>query len=115
MCGDRIIISPAEVAVAAVLSVGPTRPGTRDRWFSRESRRPREWRGPKCGPEVVGPPRRAAGMLSPGAAPWLVGRLWAAVGVGLRVSGGSGRAMEGVRGWTSALQMVRASEQNEET
>lgn len=37
------------------------------------------------------------------------------VGLGLRVRGGKGRAMDGVRGWNRELQMVRASVQNVET
>lgn len=74
--------------------------------------RPREWRGPKGGPGA-GPPRRV-GNVSPGAGPWVVGRT-EAVGVGFRVRGGNGRAMEGVRGWSRELQIVRASVQNIET
>lgn len=74
--------------------------------------RPIEWRVGKGGPGA-GPPRRV-GKVSPGVGPWEVGRT-GAVGVGFRVRGGKGRAMEGVRGWSSELQMVRASVQNVET
>ncbi len=92
-------------------------PGTRERWFSREPSReagPRlsEWRDGKGGPGA-GPPRRF-GKVRPGVGPWEEGRT-GAVGVGFRVRGGKGRAMEGVRGWRRELQMVRASVQNVET
>lgn len=99
--------------------VGPwaDNPGTRDRWFSREPSRevvtmPSGCRGGKGGAEV-GPPRRVV-KVSPGVGPLEEGRT-GAVGLGFRVREGKGRAMEGVRGWSRELQMVRASVQNEET
>ncbi len=52
--------------------------------------------------------------MSPGVGTWEDGRT-GAVGVGLRVRGGKGREMEGVRGWRTELQTVSASAQNVET
>lgn len=88
----------------------------RDRWFSREPSKvavgPRErgWRGGKGGPGV-GPPRRF-GRDKTGF--WEGGRMGAAE-VGLRASGGRGREMVGVRGWSRQLHMVKASTQNDDT
>lgn len=72
----------------------------------------RVWRGGKGGPRG-GPPRRV-GKVSPGVLPWETGGAEGA-GVGFRVRGGKGRVIEGVRGWSRELQMVRASLQNEDT
>lgn len=61
----------------------------------------------------MGSPRRV-GSVRPGAGACGVGRTdtgWA----GLMGRGGIGRAMEGLRGWSRELQMVRASLQNVET
>lgn len=109
VCGE-IIRSPG-------LGACPVSPGTRERWFSNEPSkepwpRPREWREGKVGP-ALGLTRRL-GKVSPGVDPWAGGRPGAA-GVGLRVRGGNGRAMEGVRGWRGRLQMGRASAQNDDT
>lgn len=52
--------------------------------------------------------------MRPEVGPWEEGST-GAVGVGFRASGGKGRVMEGVRGWSRELQMVRASIQNVET
>lgn len=108
-CGERIM-SPG-------VGGWPGSPGTRERWFSREPSRevgprPRVWRVGKGGPGA-GPPRRV-GKVRPEVGPWEEGST-GAVGVGFRASGGKGRAMEGVRGWSRELQMVRASIQNVET
>lgn len=91
--------------------------GTRDRWFSREPSRAagprlRECRVGKGGPGE-GPPR-SVGRVSPEEGPWEGGRT-GAVGVGLKVRGGKGKEMDGLRGWRSELQTVRASVQSEET
>lgn len=61
----------------------------------------------------VGSPRRV-GSVRPGVEACGVGRTdtaWA----GLMERGGIGRAMEGLRGWSRELQIVRASQQNVET
>lgn len=98
--------------------VWPRSPGTSERWFSRElskeeeGPRPSGWAEGKAG-AGVGSPRRV-GSVKPGVGACGVGRTdpgW----VGLTGRGGSGRAMEGLRGWSSELQMVRASLQNVDT
>lgn len=61
-----------------------------------------------------GGPSRRVGKVSPGVGPWEEGST-AAVGLGFKVRDGKGREMEGVRGWSRELQMVRASVQNVET
>lgn len=95
----------------------PRSPGTSERWFSKEPSkeegpRPREC-GEGNGGAGVGSPRRV-GRARPGVGAWGAGRtdtVWA----GLMGRGGMGRAMEGLRGWSRELQMVRASVQKVET
>lgn len=97
--------------------VCPRSPGTSERWFSRESSKEEGPRPSGCGEGKggagVGSPRRV-GSVKPGVGACGVGRpdtAW----VGLMGRGGIGRAMEGLRGWSRELQMVRASLQNVET
>lgn len=62
----------------------------------------------------VGSPRRVGSVRPGGGAACGVGRTDTAE-VGLTARGGIGRVIEGLRGWSRELQMVRASLQNVET
>ena len=85
-----------------------------ERWFSREPSRaagprlPSVWREGKAEPGA-GPPSMV-GRASPEGGPWGCGWTGGALGGGF-----NGREMEGVRGWRMQLQIVNASQQNDET
>lgn len=91
------------------MAEGGSTGAARDKWFSKEPRE-RGWRDGNGGPGE-GPARRV-GRVKTG---FWEGGMTGADEVGLRARGGSGREMEGVRGWSKQLHMVKASAQKEDT